>query len=180
MLVIDEKGDSIYECPHIYVNFKSGTGPFRFLHAELFAGNDEIDITDLKKVKVFPDKFDELKTGTFHKNRSIELDVQSAAEIDRDYSLRALFDIDDKYAFLNQGDMIEMTGIKPGPLGNRTFIEITQKYKVVGKEYFEEHAALGHKNQIKNQIGRELIESDEITVYEFDTISEWAVRDELE
>ncbi len=174
MLIIDDKGDAYYPFPHIFVDFKAETGPFRMLFATLWINNQEIELDDpYKRISFFPASLELPKPGKKHK-RLLELDGQTTGEVGR-YSVHSLFDDSGKYDFLEQRDFIQVVGAG-GHDGERLFIEITQKYETSAEEYLKDHRESDSRPQIERQIGRELSESDNLTVLEFRLVSEWDIE----
>src|SRR6267142_2243921 len=76
MLVIDDKGIEPHKFPHIFAEFKGDKGPFAglFRYLEVSRGYGEpqtFNITDWKRVKIFPATFPEPSTGTIHQEGAV-------------------------------------------------------------------------------------------------------------
>jgi hypothetical protein len=172
ILIIDDKGDSINAFPHIFVDFTAKTGPFRWLSSSLKNNSEEIEIGDeFKRISFFPKVFPESKPAIKITDRVIRLDEQSAREFRTRYFLRCLFDVDRKYEFLDQRNIVRVENVNPEPDEKETFIEITSKYKIMAKEFLDRNQGDGYRMQIERQINRQMEDSEEITVLEFEIVS---------
>lgn len=109
MLLIDEKGDYLYNVPHIYMDFRPAKGPFeRYLYrVERGTQGVELEEKEYKRIGIFPDPFPEVKVGTIYQDIKLKLDT---------ITLRALsfghpegnktYYVGDTYDFLKEGDTI--------------------------------------------------------------------------
>jgi hypothetical protein len=177
--VIDDKGDSEFQFPHIFVDFHDVNGPFfgfaRYL--QIHAHRRET-IDGLKRVDHFPSKFGAPKIGTVH---SAKLKVMIAAA--RLVSLgnermQTLYAVDDRLDFLAVADVIGIEGTegKLGTSGEPILIQITHKRMLPGKAFLEslkDDPTLMY--EARQQIGRDVAENDQLRVLEFKTTYQWAV-----
>jgi len=176
MLIVDEKGDPAYPIPQIFVDFKGKSGPFRFFLPTLEVGNERVMLDDIyKRIKFFPKDFPERRKGTIHKDRVLELDSETIRLFGKEFSLNCLFDVSGKYEFLVDRDIIEVGGVKPLTDGEKTFIEITSKYRIKAKDFLKEHLGRGYELQIEWQLQRKLKDSDQLTVLEFERVYAWQI-----
>jgi hypothetical protein len=177
MLVIDEKGDAEHLFPHIFIDFRTQSGPFRFFFRSLRIGNQETPLNDeYKQVPVFPATFPPPRKRKVYRDRAVQLDEDSRRRFGSSYSLKSLFDVDGKYGFLDQGDVIRVEGVKPPADDKEAFIEITCKYETGAKEYVTERPEL--REQIEKQTGKKLNDNDALTVLEFEHAWSWQLKDE--
>jgi hypothetical protein len=177
MLVIDEKGDAEYLFPHIFINFRVQSGPFRFFFRSLRVGNQEAPLeNEYEQATVFPVTFPPVRKAKVYKDCAIQLDEDSRRRFGSSYSLKSLFDVDGKYGFLDQGDVIRVEGVKSPADDKEAFIEITCKYETGAKEYVTEHPEL--REQIEKQTGKKLNDNDGLTVLEFEHAWSWQLKDE--
>jgi hypothetical protein len=178
VLVIDEKGDVAYDFPHIFVDFSPTTGPFSGFFAEIRVGNRPICLDDTYKQATILDRnFPLPAVGTWHRDRTLDLDENTKRELWTDYSLNSLFDVSGRYEFLGLRDVIEVKGLRPPFDTDRTFVEITSKYQIASREYLEDYPESGFTYQIQRQIGRELKDADVLTILEFEKLYEWELKE---
>ena len=177
MLVIDEKGDSLYPFPHIFVDFSKERGPFNFFLESLTVGRRQIQLdSEYKEVKFFPAVFPPARKRNIRRDHVLEFDPRVVRELMSDYFDNKLFDVTGKYAYLNQRDVIRVKGAGESVRDEETFIEITHKYQTAAKEYVSEHPE--QRALIEFQIGQELKDSDAVTVLEFERVSSWQLKDD--
>ncbi|MDB5200483.1 MAG: hypothetical protein JWO92_2446 [Chitinophagaceae bacterium] len=168
ILVVDEKGDVLNKLLHLYVDFKHSNGPFGRLIHVIENGYNTISVEkeDSKRIKVFPEIIPELKKGKIYKNKSIKISKTTFTSlIKSEMLIKALYDDDDKYGFLDERDIIQVVS-DDDP--DELFIKITCKYKIKLSKYLEENKETYNlSNLIKDQIGKELNKDKFINVYEF-------------
>jgi len=179
ILVIDNKGDILYQFPHIFVDFKPRKGPFRAFWYYLDTNGQKVELSDdFKKIKVFPaeSKFPEAKKGKLYKNKSIEWDQETLRlfKINTDI-VNVLFDVDGKYAFLKPRDVILVADADSN--NERSFIEITYRYETTVGKYFKNHKELYVKRNLERQIGRGIKNKEKLSILEFDRAYEWQFKD---
>ncbi|MEI6153738.1 MAG: restriction endonuclease [Deltaproteobacteria bacterium] len=164
--VIDDKGDELYNFPHLYVDFVGERGPFAGFWNILKIGDKEIElIEDYKRINIFPKKFEKSKFGKIHKEKNIVLDAESLKEF-KGYRLNTLYESDGKYNFLSPRDIIPIASTIQEP--EKEFIQITHKLKTTIKKYVDQIGDdWGTRRAIKQQLGREFSDDEEINVYEF-------------
>jgi hypothetical protein len=185
MLVIDGEGDSKYKFPHIYVDFEIGKGPFGGFY-EFLEINEHYSekLEGLNKIEIFPKIFSKPLLGTIHRNKKIILNENTRAQFDVASRSKpiAIYDCDNKFAFLKQGDVIEIDEVErhdKSPI----LIKVTNIRKERGKDILKlhnENSSIIYDRSdnplilhIELQIGRKLTQKDIITIYEFKEIYEW-------
>ena len=177
--VIDEKGDSEFEMPHIFVDFHKTDGPFAAFgdHLRVHEHRRE-SLEGLKRIKYFPSQFVALRIGTVHSTklnvamRDARLMSVSSAQI------QALYAVDDRFDFLGVADVIGIAGTagKPGSSGEPILIQITHKRTVPGNAFVKsliDDPTMLH--EVRQQIGRELAEDDELRILEFKVTYQWVI-----
>ncbi|MGD0236566.1 MAG: hypothetical protein ABSC55_18750 [Syntrophorhabdales bacterium] len=164
--VVDEKGDTLYQFPHLYVDFVGKSGPFGGSWNTLKIGDKEIDLSeDYKRINIFPKKFEKSISGKIHKDKSITLDAESLKEF-KGYRLNTLYESDDKHSFLSLRDIIPIASTTQEP--EEELIQITHKFKTTIKKYVERSQNDWRTEAaIRQQLGRQLNHDEEINVYEF-------------
>lgn len=171
MMVIDDKGDSLYQFPHIFVDF-SGRGPFEgyFRHLKTERGNCLLD--NYKKVEIFPASFPKPKIGKLHKEKEISLERHFLHRINYGKDdFTTLYEVDGKYDFLKTCDVIGVP--HPENAGGKNYIEITYKKSLKLKDYLLSNPSKEYS--VQEQLGKNLGPEDIINVYEFKRV--WNVRD---
>ena len=163
---VDEKGDILHCCPHIYVDFDKVKGPFaRFINI-LKIGDMEFVLTDeYKRINKFPKKYENPKMGKIFKTKKILLDPECFKEF-KEYRLDTLFESNGKFSFLNSRDVILV--INQDSKSGDDFIQITHMAKMKIKDYLVQSFEPSRvRVNIKLQLKREYSEDEEINIYEF-------------
>ena|ERR1700733_3977421 len=177
--VIDEKGDSEFRLPHIFVDFNGIKGPFYGFHRYVqFHEHRRASIDGLKRIEYFPSTFDAPKVGTVHPHKlNVALRAARLASVGNDSS-RTLYAVDDRFDFLAVADVIGIAGTegKLGTAGEPILIQITRKRTMSGKAFLDsliDDPTLMH--EVRQQSGREVAEGDELRILEFKMIYQWAI-----
>lgn len=181
MLIIDEKGDSLYEIPHIYSEFQGSEGPFRWwwervqLEGPSALDPRNISLKGYKRVEIFPKKLLKPKGGKLLKGKTIELDPATLDDYKRHDRLKALYDSDGRYAYLNPRDIVHVPGAKTG--SEEVYFQVTHKYRSTIAKYLEGTLdTFGTRRLIEQQLGGQLDESQEINIYEFKQVYSWSFQ----
>jgi len=167
ILLVDDKGDIEYECPHLYVDFDSERGPFWGYAQYLeLSKSRTLEIDSLKRVDTFPDEFPSPSFGSIYSDRQIMLDERSGAMYQPGSSEISLYRLDNEFAFLSPDDVIGVEGVKSRD-SEKHYIKVTNNYEVKGKELLDSLSEdpLG-KEIVENQIGRKVKSRDIIFVTE--------------
>jgi hypothetical protein len=179
--VIDDKGDSEFRFPHIYVDFHETRGPFLGFAEYLRIHDRRHESLDgLKRVDRFPHVFDAPRIGTIHGDRTLKVDerVRRIVEASNE-SFNTLYAVDDRYDFLAEADVItvEKSRDEGRRSGEPTLIQITNKRTKVGKDSLDslmDDPGLNHR--VLEQIGREVTDTDQLRILEFKVTHEWAIK----
>src|SRR5579859_536470 len=171
IVVIDDKGDSQFQFPHIYVDFHDTSGPLCGVFEYLRIHEHRRERLDgLKRVERFPPKFEAPRIGTVH-TQTLKV-ADRAKHIFRAArpETNVLYDVDGRLDFLAEADVIAIEGGegKAGRAGEPLLIQITHKRMMTGKAFLEgliDDPSLKH--QVEDQIGREVVESDQLRIVEF-------------
>lgn len=180
ILVIDDKGDVLHSYPHIFIDFKPSKGPFRGFRYLLDINGRSIELDDnkFKQIKVFPQRFPEIKKGKVHKNKSIRWDSDTLRifKAGTDH-VSVLFDVDGKYDFLNVRDVILVSDEETD--NAKIFIRVTYKYSTTVKKYLKDNKYLlkETKESIDRQVGRKIKSNESMTVFEFEKVYDWQIED---
>jgi ribosomal protein L39E len=161
MLVIDDKGDSWNEVPHIYVDFKDGS-PVSGKLALLEKSERQIGLDEFKREAVFPKSFSEPKFGTVYDDEALPLpDSISEQHLNfRGGDLKALYDVDGQFDHL---DVDDVGMVRFGNKDER-FLQVTHRYRLSGEDMLRDQPQLAW--QVRQQIGREPTSDDMIEVLE--------------
>ncbi len=170
--VIDEKGDVLYNFPHLYVDFVEEKGPFCGFRDILKVGDRTIDLTDeYKRIKVFPDKFSKPRFGKIYKDKKTTFDPETLKEFKNYGPVDTIYESDEKYSFLNPRDVISVANTDEE--SKEIFIQITHKFKSQIKDYLKKiHDSFRVRKNIKQQLAREFDDNEEISIYEFKRVYE--------
>lgn len=181
MVVIDEKGDSEFQFPHIFVDFDAAKGPFVGVYEFLrIHEHRHVAVRDLKRIKRFPATFDKPRIGTIHDTK---LRLPGGAHwilsgIGR--SQYTLYDVEGRFDCLAATDVIALEPTESKGRGSSeepTLIQITHKRAVIGAVLLDlmmEDPGLKHR--VESQIGKELLEADQVRIVEFKRIHHGALE----
>lgn len=172
MLIIDEKGDVVYDFPHIFVDGKA----FKWTWEKIEIGNTEIDVytEKYKRIKYFPSTFLKGKKGKIHEDKTISFAKHDyICHVDGKEYL-ALFDLDNTYTNVNIRDYIPLQKGPSEQSSSQEYLEVTHIYKIKVSEFIKDASYL--KGQIDKQVGRESKLDEELTVLEVKNRYEWSVK----
>lgn len=179
--VIDEKGDSEFQFPHIFVDFHSTNGPFVGFYEYLrIHEHRHVATRDLKRVKRFPATFDKPRLGKVHA-RTLSLPNRVARFLSGlDRSQFMLYDVEGRFDFLAETDVIAIEGSESKGRSSSEepmLIQITHKQSVSGRVLLGlmmEDPGLKHR--VEEQVGREVLEADQVRIVEFKRTYRWALE----
>jgi hypothetical protein len=177
--VIDDKGDSQFHFPHIFVDFHDIKGPFfGFARYLKIHEHRRETIEGLKRVDHFPSKIGAPRIGTVHSTK-LKVTIPAARLVSAGNArMQILYAVDDRFDFLSVADVIAIEGTegKPGTPGEPTLIQITHKRMLPGKAFLEslkDDPTLMYET--RQQIGRDVAENDQLRILEFKITYQWAV-----
>lgn len=161
MLVIDDKGDSWNEVPHIFVDFVDGS-PVSGSIAFLEKGQQHIELDKFARKAVFPKLFPEPSFGRIFYEEGLALPENISEQYVnfRGGDLQKLFDVDGRFEHLKLGDVAV---VRFGQKDER-FVQITHRYELSGEDLSRDHSHLAW--QVAQQIEREPSSDDVIQVIE--------------
>lgn len=172
--IVDDKGDSYYNFPHVYVDFVGDIGPFMGCRSILKINNEEIDLTeDYKRINTFPKKFGKEEFRKIYKDKNILLNVDSLKEF-KNYQLDTFYETDGRYDFLSPKELIL---VNSSEVGSEEYVQITHKFKAKIKDYIEQvPEPYKTRRSIEMQLEREPEDGEEMNVYEFKRINKWQIE----
>lgn len=162
---VDEKGDVLYECPHIFVDF-GPRGPFDGWWQALEIGGQTVHLTEkFKRITVFPKTFtiEPPHTAT----SSISVDQQTVKEFGEYKDLGVLFAIDKKYKKLKARDVVSVKDAAPKS-GQELILQITYIGRAKVSDYLSEvKESWKHRAVINTQVGRDVADDETVTYVEY-------------
>jgi hypothetical protein len=173
--LIDDKGDTEYECPHLFVDFHSERGPFS-VRQYLEINERHESLEGLKRVKVFPEVFPKPSFGTIYKDKFILVDDGTRAILKHNQGEITLYDGDKKYSYLKPTDVISVDKSEDKE-GKKTLLKITNVRDATGKELLDackDNPPL--KQQIERQISRQLKPGDTVQIVEALVLYDWQIE----
>lgn len=177
VVLVDDKGDTEYECPHLFVDFHHKRGPFSGHMKYLELNKHQHELLDgLKRVKIFPEKFPKPSFGTVYKDRFISVDDRTRTTIKHNQDGITLYDADKRYSYLKPTDVIAVDKSEDSE-GKTTPLKITNVRITTGKELLaacKENPAL--LQEIEGQISRELKSADTIQIIEALVLYDWQIE----
>ncbi len=170
--LVDDKGDNLYEIPHIYVSYVNRLIPFYKQIKILKVDNTEIELTDdYKRISVFPKRFKKNKNGEIYKDKKVIFNELSQ-KLFQDFKIDTICCDNNKYEFLNPRDIILIEN-KESPM-EETFIQITYKTQEKLKDYINRARNPFDLNKsIETQLERIPVDTERLHFYEFNRIYKW-------
>lgn len=174
---IDDKGDTEYDCPHLFVDFYSERGPFSgsIQYLEINEHYHE-SLEGLKRVKIFPETFPKPSFGKIYKDRFIEVDDETRAFLKYQSDGITLYDADKKYSYLQPTDVIGVDRAEDKE-GKKILLKITNVRVATDKELLDDckdNPPL--KQKIENQISRQLKPGDTVQIVEALVLYDWQIE----
>ncbi len=173
---VDDKGDTEYNCPHLFIDFHYERGPFSgsFQYLELNEHHHE-SLDGLKRVEIFPKIFPKPSFGTVYSDKFISLDDRTRAALRHNSAGITVYDVNNKYSYLKPTDVIAVDRTEDSE-GNKTLLKITNVAAATGKELLEsckDNPLL--KQDIENQLSGQIKTSDKVNVIEGLVIYDWQI-----
>ncbi|MEK7720279.1 MAG: hypothetical protein AAB347_11880 [Bacteroidota bacterium] len=164
--LIDDKGDRLFDFPHLYVDFKNQKIPFFKEYWLLELNNVEIGMSDnYKRINVFPKDFNIKHLGKFHKNKKIEFNEETL-KLYNGYEMEVICCNNNRYEFLNIKDIIEVANNS-----DTCFLQITFITKMTYEDYFNQSSQkMSFRNSIIAQLGQMPGNDEILTFLEFKRI----------
>jgi hypothetical protein len=177
IVLIDDKGDSEYNCPHLFVDFHIKRSPFSFFFEYIELNEHDTDsVKGLKRITIFPKTFPRPSFGKIHKERLIVFNDSTRETLKHSRRRITIYDADKKYAYLKPTDVIgiEKTEDKDG---KKTLLKITNIRVATGKELLDSCDNDPQlRQEIENQLSRKLKPDEEIQVIEAMVIYDWQIE----
>lgn len=175
MLVIDERGDPEYDVPHIFVEFGQPRGPFSFTKGNLMQNNDVLGgdefIQTLKRIDRFPSEFVKVGRGVTRTSESLGVSHEQIQDMSWN---KKLYGLDGELSDLGENDVIEVKSTDRGAQGDVKHFEVTHSYEVTVAELTGERDQSYWHSTLKKWAGRDVVDSDKVTVYEVAELYTWA------
>ncbi len=173
---VDDKGDTKYNCPHLFIDFHYERGPFSgsIQYLELNEHHHE-SLDGLKRVEIFPEIFPKPSFGTIYSDKFISLDDRTRATLRHNSAGITVYDANNKYSYLKPTDVIAVDMTEDSE-GKKTLLKITSVAAATGKELLEsckENPLL--KQDIENQLSGQIKTSDRVHVIEGLVIYDWQI-----
>lgn len=166
ILIIDERGDTEFTDPHIFIDF-GPHGPFQYLIGNLVQNQSTIhdsEFGELKRVQIFPSTFPEPKRGAVYDPEKLGLGDEEKRSLERLRGATRLFSFDSKLEALTEGSLIRTPRKDPG--GLEEYAEVTHVYDITVGAFILEQGSEYYRTRLQSSAGRELADTDRMTVYE--------------
>lgn len=174
---IDDKGDTEYECPHLFVDFHSERGPFSgsIQYLEINEHHQE-SLDGLKRIEIFPKRFSKPTFGTVYTDKVISANDRTRAILKYGRDGITLYVAEEQYSYLKPTDVIAVDKTEDKE-GKRTLLKITNVSVATGKELLnscKDDPVL--KQEIENQLSREIRLGDSVRVIEALVLYDWQIE----
>lgn len=173
---IDEKGDTEYECPHLFVEFHGERGPFAggIQYLEINEHHGE-SLEGLKRIEIFPKRFQKPTFGTLHADKLIFVDDRTRATLKHNLGGITLYAAVEEYSYLKPTDVIAVDKTEDKE-GKKTLLKITNVRVVTGKELLglcKDNPPL--EQEIEKQLSRQITPGDNVRVIEALVLYDWQI-----
>lgn len=173
---IDDKGDSVFDMPHLYVPYEAKHGPFAGFHEYLEINeHTQVPLEGLTRKAVFPDRFSAPSFGTVHSGPALTLDAATHARLQHGRREVTLYGLGSQYGQLKPTDVVPVS-LHGSRAAEKFFIKVTNIGVVKGGVLLKqaEHS-LAMQHDIGSQLGGTLKASDKVRVVEAAGIYEWQI-----
>lgn len=176
ILLIDDKGDGHFECPHIYVESKPHTDLVSGMLLEIESNGLLVPMKgQFKRKPIFPKSLPKTKKPKPCKEKGINLDPLTLDLLVEHHNLFVtLYDIEGKYKSLRARDVVPINNqpTSQEPL----FLEVTHEYTTTKKEYVTDITDSRAQASIEKQVGRQVQDYERLHVYECRRLNKWQVE----
>lgn len=174
--LIDDRGDSEFSCPHIYLEFDAKLGGLSGRHKFLELNpNRTILLDDLTRTELFPKEFPPPAFGTFHGDRDLSVDEQTRRSLRHLKGDITVYGEESAHEFLKPCDVIAIAGVDRD--GKQVLVKITNIRLCKGAEIisrYDQDPTLRY--QVEGQLGREVKSRERIKVIEASTLYDWQIE----
>lgn len=180
ILAIDDKGDVLFQFPHVYVDYEIRKGPFYSWLEELKIGQRVIDPRKekYKKIKLFPKELPDPPIGTIYEDKHIKWSNALIKRL-KDYtvSMDHIYGTKGQYDYLEPRDTVLIRGSgTTEDSREKIYLEIMYKYNMKVSDYLKNIEIVSTKNLIEEQVGRPVKDEEVITIFEVERRSEWNLK----
>ena len=175
--LIDEKGDVLYRCPHLFVEFNNKRGPIAGTIEYIEINQHHtIMIADLAKKSIFPGDFKEPQFGTIHEEVISLQNPRAIGLVSRNEDRITLYFNDSRYDKYARNDVISLNVIDDSSKEN-AMIKITNTYHLFGRDVpADENGYSSQKHDIESQLGRNIDPNDDVFVIEAVKFRKWQIE----
>jgi len=173
MLIIDDKGDTEYTDPHVFIDFNLH-GPFQFTLGNLVQHRETIGedkIRDFKRVKIFPERFPPVATGTVYELNTLGLNADTERSLQYVRGPAVLYSFDDKLKLLSVNDLIHIPRKEDDRSSYERHAEVTHVYEGTVATLLKEHRSSHYRPELERSAGREISDTDKVVVYELHAVT---------
>jgi len=169
MLIIDDKGDTEFTNPHIFVDFGKD-GPFSHLTGSLTIGSENpIYLEELEKnyqrVSYFPRKFPKPRAGKQYSVTDLKLTEKAVGILESLRGRGRIWEFFGDLTSLEEGDLIRIPEKHTSGLSSDYFAEVTHISEMTLSEY-KQRFGEWEENRLKECANGELKSSKTYKVYE--------------
>lgn len=174
--LVDEKGDGVYQCPHIYVERKRHSNLVSFVLPHLESRGKRLDKDRTFKRKAhFPKSFPKLTKPTLRPEKAVTLDPITMKSLTERYErFVTLFDVGTKYKSLKPRDAFPIVNLPKD--SDPFYLEVTHLFTTTRKEYLGDDPDPVISGQIEKQIGRPVADNEMLQVLECQRLNKWQVE----
>lgn len=174
--LVDDRGDSKFSCPHIFLEFDAKRGGLsgRRSFLELNPNRRE-EIDDLTRTEIFPKEFPRPAFGTIHRDKVLSVDEQTRSSMRYLNGGITVHSEENAHNFLKPCDVISIDATDRDE--KQVLVKITNIRPCKGAEIisrYDQDPMLRH--QVERQLGREVKPRDRLEVVEASTVYDWQIE----
>lgn len=185
IVAIDTEGDSLYNCPHVFAEFRGESGPFSGFVSRLRINEHFlVDPEELTKIDKFPIPCPPVTPLKVRTDKTLQVSESFRSHMDRTAGPLSLYDVDGRYSFLTERDVLVVDGTNTRSRGgsssddNQTMVVVTNIRHVAENElpqFVDDNPGIAH--DVGRQIGRALESRENLAIYELKLIYSWQLTE---
>ncbi len=176
ILFVDDKGDTEYECPHLFIDTRDGSSLVSSTFHVLQRGRHQLLIADEHvRIKMFPKKCPPASQISVSRSRDIQVNDFLKSWFEEHHPNECLiFDAEGTYANLTVKDILRVSNVsvRQGQL----FLEVIHMYTTTVADFLRQPDYSSYRKRIEDDVGRTVKDDERITVLECERVMEWQIE----
>ena len=176
ILFIDDKGDGMFEGPHLFVEAKPETNLVSGFFLGFRTGGKSVSMEDRFERKTkFPAKLPQYVKPKISVDKAITLDEATILQLTQHFEpVITLYDIDGRYDSLRVRDVVPIENLPA--IDNEFYLEVTYRYAQTVEKYLGEQPEPYFRQVVEMQVGRAVKGKEKLHILECRRVSKWQVQ----